>query len=225
MRQRPPRFLVLISGLALAQIPNGSPAAQDLPGGNSPAFRDKMTRWTNAKPEPAIAPAALPATDERVRLPRLSSGFGYREHPVLGRRAMHTGIDIPGPLGTPVQASESGVVSFTGRAGGYGEMVEIDHGGGLKTRYAHLSRILVSPGASVARGETIARMGSTGRSTGSHLHFEVRLNGRADNPLNYLGKSMPVIPHAYTPIIPERTHISQFARARMTAGQEQGMGF
>lgn len=127
---------------------------------------------------------------------------------------MHRGIDIPAPLGTSVRASCAGVVRFAGRAGGYGLMVEIDHGNGLHTRYAHLSRILAPEGTRVAQGEQIALMGSTGRSTGSHLHFEVRQDGRAADPLRFLNTAVPLAATVHTPVEP---HLSQFARARMAA--------
>ncbi|WP_235537034.1 M23 family metallopeptidase [Sphingomonas sp. Root241] len=135
--------------------------------------------------------------------------------------AIHYGVDIPGRMGTPVLASAPGVVRFAGAAGSYGEMVEIDHDGALATRYAHLSRILVRPGTRVEQGQPVALMGSTGRSTGSHLHFEVRVGGRAVDPLAYLGVSTPQPVKAW--IKADTPHISAFARAR--AGQSQGRAF
>ena len=115
-----------------------------------------------------------------------SSGFGVRPDPFTHRPAYHSGLDFRGAYATPVYATGPGVVSFTGVRSGYGNVVEVDHGGGLKTRYAHLSRILVRPGQRVAVGERIAAMGSTGRSTGPHLHYEVWVNGRAQNPGRFL---------------------------------------
>jgi murein DD-endopeptidase MepM/ murein hydrolase activator NlpD len=115
-----------------------------------------------------------------------SSGFGVRADPFTHRPAYHSGLDFRGAYATPVYATGPGVVSFTGVRSGYGNVVEIDHGRGLKTRYAHLSRILVRPGQQVAVGERIAAMGSTGRSTGPHLHYEVWVNGRAQNPGRFL---------------------------------------
>ena len=99
---------------------------------------------------------------------------------------MHAGIDLAAPLGTPVYATADGFVDRAEWAGGYGNLVEIDHGKGLQTRFGHLSRILVQPGQRVTRGMLIALMGSTGRSTGSHLHYEVRIDGRAVNPVPFL---------------------------------------
>ncbi len=115
-----------------------------------------------------------------------TSNFGIRTDPFRGTAAMHAGVDIPGPIGTPVYATADGMVDRAERAGGYGNMVEIDHGKGIATRYGHLSRILVAANQHVKRGELIALMGSTGRSTGSHLHYEVRIDGHAVNPVPFL---------------------------------------
>lgn len=117
---------------------------------------------------------------------QFTSNFGIRSDPFRGTAAMHAGVDIPGPVGTPVYATADGVVDRAERAGGYGNLVEIDHGKGIQTRYGHLSRILVADGARVRRGQLIALMGSTGRSTGPHLHYEVRIDGHAVNPVPFL---------------------------------------
>ena len=111
-----------------------------------------------------------------------SSGFGVRIDPFTGRPAVHTGLDFAGGMGTAIHVTAPGVVSFTGVRSGYGNTIEIDHGGGFKTRYGHLSAIGVKVGQHVALGERIGAMGSTGRSTGPHLHYEVWVNGRAENP-------------------------------------------
>ena len=111
-----------------------------------------------------------------------SSGFGMRFDPFTGRPAFHSGMDFSGGMMTPIHATAPGVVSFTGGRSGYGNTIEIDHGSGFKTRYAHLSTIAVRPGQRVAIGQRIGGMGSTGRSTGPHLHYEVWVNGRAQNP-------------------------------------------
>jgi murein DD-endopeptidase MepM/ murein hydrolase activator NlpD len=116
----------------------------------------------------------------------ITSGFGSRTHPITRRIENHTGIDINGPVGTTIVAAEGGTVIMSGWNGGYGNCVVISHGNGLQTLYAHNSRNLVTVGQTVRKGEQIARMGSTGMSTGSHLHFEVRLNGVAVTPRNYL---------------------------------------
>lgn len=116
----------------------------------------------------------------------ITSDYGMRLHPILKEKRMHTGIDLRGAKGTPIKAAESGTVIFTGWMGAYGQVVIIDHGGGISTMYAHQSSILVKNGQKVARGETIGKVGSTGWSTGPHLHFEVRKNGTPVNPHNYL---------------------------------------
>ena len=114
------------------------------------------------------------------------SPFGMRWHPILGGYRMHTGIDIGASYGSPIIASDDGVVLFTGWYGGYGNTVILDHGSGLSTLYAHCSAILVSQGQQVARGQAIARVGATGYATGPHLHFEIRVNGVPVNPLSRL---------------------------------------
>jgi murein DD-endopeptidase MepM/ murein hydrolase activator NlpD len=115
-----------------------------------------------------------------------SSGFGVRYDPFTGHPAFHSGLDFSGGPMTPIHATAPGVVSFTGVRSGYGNTVEIDHGRGFKTRYAHMAVISVSVGQQVALGQRLGGMGSTGRSTGTHLHYEVWLNGRAMNPDRFL---------------------------------------
>jgi murein DD-endopeptidase MepM/ murein hydrolase activator NlpD len=115
-----------------------------------------------------------------------SSSYGVRVDPFTGRPAFHTGLDFPGGRMTPIEATGPGVVAFTGPRSGYGQTVEVDHGGGLKTRYGHLAVISVHVGDRVAIGQRLGGMGSTGRSTGTHLHYEVWLNGRPMNPERYL---------------------------------------
>jgi murein DD-endopeptidase MepM/ murein hydrolase activator NlpD len=136
----------------------------------------------------AAIPTSMPAA---VML--MSSGFGYRADPFTGGGAMHNGLDFKGPIGTPILAAAEGKVTFAGVHSGYGNCIEITHANGLVTRYAHLSGFNVSLGQNVARGIQIARMGSTGRSTGSHLHFEVRLNGQAINPRKFLEANSDVL--------------------------------
>ncbi|HYE69164.1 MAG TPA: M23 family metallopeptidase, partial [Anaerovoracaceae bacterium] len=117
---------------------------------------------------------------------RVSSAFGYRIHPTLHVRKLHTGIDIPVPTGTEVVAANSGKVILAGKNSSYGNVVVIDHGGGITTLYAHNSRLLVKVGQNVQQGEVISSSGNTGRSTGPHLHFEVRIDGEYKDPMNWL---------------------------------------
>ena len=118
---------------------------------------------------------------------RISSEFGMRTHPVHGDQRMHAGIDIAAPNGTPVSSTADGVVQFAGEKGGYGNMVILDHGNGLETRYAHLSSLSVKVGDVVADGDSVGKVGSTGTSTGNHLHYEVREDDKPVDPKKYLG--------------------------------------
>ena len=133
-------------------------------------------------------PQVVPATAQSI-----TSGFGYRRDPFNGRAAMHAGIDFKGPVGSPIFAAADGRVTFAGWRGGYGRAVEVTHPNGLMTRYAHLSRIDVKPGQLVKAGATLGGLGSTGRSTGPHLHFEVRINDRAINPRPFLETAPDVL--------------------------------
>ena len=117
---------------------------------------------------------------------RVSSPFGWRVHPIFGTKKMHTGVDIPAPTGTNIVAANGGKVQFAGVSGGYGNIVILDHGGGITTLYAHNSRLLVKTGQTVKKGQAIAKAGSTGYSTGPHLHFEVRRNGKYENPIPWV---------------------------------------
>ncbi|MEO1745857.1 MAG: M23 family metallopeptidase [Pseudomonadota bacterium] len=126
-------------------------------------------------------PIANPAPGRSI-----SSGFGNRRDPIIGKSAFHAGIDFRTPTGTPIRATASGKVVRAGRAGGYGKLVEIEHANGLRTRYAHLSKIHVRKGQRVEAGMTVGAAGSTGRSTGPHLHYEVRSGGKAVNPMTEL---------------------------------------
>ena len=116
----------------------------------------------------------------------LSSGFGYRKSPFTGQREFHKGIDISTRLKAPIIAPANGIVRFVGWDHGYGKSIILSHGHGLETRYAHLQKPLVKKGQYVKRGDTIALVGNTGRSTGPHLHYEVHVNGMAVNPLRYI---------------------------------------
>ncbi len=126
-------------------------------------------------------PQVLPASLEYI-----SSGFGYRADPFTGAGAFHAGLDFRGPIGSPIYAAAKGVVSFAGVRSGYGNCIEISHGNGLLTRYAHMSAFRAGLGQAVAAGQVIGAIGSTGRSTGPHLHFEVRINDQPVNPRPFL---------------------------------------
>jgi murein DD-endopeptidase MepM/ murein hydrolase activator NlpD len=117
--------------------------------------------------------------------------MGDRQDPITGEADFHPGLDIAGEKGQPVYATAAGVVSQSGWDTGYGNLVTIDHGFGLETRYGHLLKAEVKPGAKVKRGDLVGRVGSTGRSTGFHLHYEVRANGKLVNPLQLLTQQKP----------------------------------
>ncbi|MBX2861257.1 MAG: M23 family metallopeptidase [Vampirovibrio sp.] len=119
---------------------------------------------------------------------RLSSHYGWRTDPMNGRKRFHSGIDIAAPHGTPVYATQDGVVAYSGRYKGYGNIVVIQHSKTLSTLYAHNSKLLVRRGQTVRHGQLISRVGSTGRSTGPHLHFEVHQKKQYMNPMTYLGQ-------------------------------------
>jgi murein DD-endopeptidase MepM/ murein hydrolase activator NlpD len=130
---------------------------------------------------------AIPSDKPIKTAVAFTSGFGVRSDPFRGGAAMHPGIDLSGPYGTPIYATAEGTVLRAGwNSGGYGNLVEVDHGRGITTRFGHLSAILVNAGEHLTRGQLIGRMGSTGRSTGNHLHYEVRIDGRAVNPIPFM---------------------------------------
>jgi murein DD-endopeptidase MepM/ murein hydrolase activator NlpD len=116
----------------------------------------------------------------------LTSGFGYRTSPFTGRREMHKGLDVATRTGTPIIAPADGIVVFSGREGGFGKMLSIDHGYGIVSKYGHCSTIEAKLGQKVKRGDIVARVGNTGRSTGPHLHYEVAVNGVSVNPIRYI---------------------------------------
>jgi len=119
----------------------------------------------------------------------LSSYFGIRTDPFNGRRVHHSGVDFAGKMGSDVVSVAAGVVTYSGKRSGYGRLVEINHGNGYSTRYGHSSELLVKVGDTVKKGQVVAKMGTSGRSTGPHVHFEVLLNGRAVNPKKYIHAS------------------------------------
>ena len=116
----------------------------------------------------------------------LSSSYGMRVHPITGKLARHNRVDIPAPYGTPIYATADGIVGRAQRLGGYGNYVEIEHGNAIETRYGHMSSFVVQPGQQVKKGDVIGYVGSTGRSTGNHLHYEVRIDGEPVNPMPFV---------------------------------------
>jgi murein DD-endopeptidase MepM/ murein hydrolase activator NlpD len=165
---------------------SAKPQAQvEAPTQADPQFRALFASWKRLdQAEQTIG--GIPSMKPIVSAPAINSGFGVRSDPFNRRAAMHAGVDMPGPIGTQIFATADGIVGRAGRVGGYGNLIELDHGRGVQTRYGHLSAILVQPGTRIKRGQLIGLMGSTGRSTGSHLHYEVRIDGRAINPIPFL---------------------------------------
>lgn len=148
---------------------------------NQDEFESQISYLMQLEKVVSSIPLAAPLKDYKVTSP-----FGGRMDPIHGEAAIHTGIDIAGEYKSKVYSSAPGVVSFADMSGAYGRLVEIDHGSGISTRYGHLDRILVREGEVVKRGQLIGLQGNSGRSTGTHLHYEVRLNDQAINPANFL---------------------------------------
>lgn len=141
-------------------------------------------------------PSVLPIKVEDYTM---SSGYGYRRDPIYGSSKFHEGLDFSASIGTPVYATADGEITVAKREAGYGNCIDIDHGYNYLTRYAHLSEILVKEGSQVKRGQMIGKVGSTGKSTGPHLHYEVRFKGEAQNPVNYY--FMDLTPEEYNEMI------------------------
>ena len=156
----------------------------EAPAGADPRFRQLFVAWRQLDQlEDGII--AIPS-GRPVNTANFTSGYGTRSDPFRGSRAMHAGIDLAAPMGTPIYATADGIIGRSEYSGAYGNLVEINHGQGIQTRYGHMSRLIARPGQRVRRGEMIGLMGSTGRSTGSHLHYEVRIDGRAVNPVPFI---------------------------------------
>jgi murein DD-endopeptidase MepM/ murein hydrolase activator NlpD len=153
-----------------------------------PKFRSLFLSWKKLD-QIQQGVVAVPSAKPIETNVSFTSSFGIRSDPFRGGAAMHAGIDLAGPIGTPIYATADGVVSRAEWANGYGNLIQVEHGKGIQTRYGHLSQILVAPNTRVKRGELIGKMGSTGRSTGSHLHYEVRIDGHAVNPLPFIQSS------------------------------------
>ncbi|WP_338501219.1 M23 family metallopeptidase [Sphingomonas kaistensis] len=152
---------------------------------SDPTFKSLFNSWKklDSLQDGVIA---VPS-DKPVKTAAFTSSFGVRSDPFGRGAAMHAGIDLAGPVGTPIYATADGTITEVGyNNGGYGNLIKVDHGRGIETRYGHLSAFSVRVGERVKRGQVIGRMGSTGRSTGSHLHYEVRIDGRAVNPIPFM---------------------------------------
>jgi len=196
---------------AMAQTsdaPAAPAAATALPSGDSVLVRARHTEWSG----PGVGSPARQEATLQVQLRKplaigyLSSTFGVRNDPINGTARAHRGLDIAAPFGTPIFASEDGTASFAGNAGDYGRMIQIDHRDGVQTRYGHLSRILIRSGARIRRGDTIGLVGSSGRSTGSHLHFEVRIDGRPVDPSRPLPGVAMDAPPPVSVVLPVTVH-------------------
>jgi murein DD-endopeptidase MepM/ murein hydrolase activator NlpD len=174
---------------------SGKPEAPDRLSGMTAAYQPVVPRSASLRlavmppTERPVAPresppdvATLVSVEAATAPPRQTSGFGYRKDPFDGSLKRHSGVDLGAAMGTPIHATEAGVVKFAGVSGGYGNLVVIDHGDGVETRYAHCSVLEVKPGDHVVAGQVVARVGSTGRSTGPHLHLELREGGVAVDP-------------------------------------------
>ena len=154
-------------------------------GSADPTFKQLFTSWK--KLDNLASGAIAVPSDKPVKTAAFTSGYGVRSDPFRGGAAMHAGIDLAGPHGTPIYATADGMVTTAKwNSGGYGNLIKVDHGRGIETRYGHLAQMLVRDGQQVKRGQLIGRMGSTGRSTGNHLHYEVRIDGRAVNPIPFM---------------------------------------
>lgn len=183
----PQRFHKAEGAMGGPYEPIDAATAKAAEGDSDAQFKALFTSWKKLDQleQGVIAiPSQKPVSDVKF-----TSSFGVRSDPFRGTAAMHAGVDIPGALGTPVYATADGIIGRAGWAGGYGNLVEIEHGKGIQTRYGHCSKLLVAPNTRVKRGQLIALMGSTGRSTGSHLHYEVRVDGRAVNPIPFMQQS------------------------------------
>ena len=166
----------------------------DHDGGLDPRFERmvlSLSRMASLERGLQEIPQVMPADINSI-----SSGFGYRRDPFNGHAAMHAGLDFRAPYGAPIRAAADGTVSFVGQKSGYGNVVEVSHGNGMITRYAHMSRFGSRMGQDVKAGEVIGAIGNSGRSTGPHLHFELRINGRAVNPRPFLETAPDVLEEA-----------------------------
>jgi murein DD-endopeptidase MepM/ murein hydrolase activator NlpD len=209
----------LIARDTLSATPSGArelprPFAGRLALADEPAPARRSPRTTAIRPAPRREPAAIaPTATAAMAAPLtallppagvLTSRFSRnRRHPVLGIRRPHLGVDLRAPYGTPILAPSAGVVRRVAREAGFGLLIEVDHGGGVLTRYAHCSRALVREGQQVARGERIAAVGRSGVASGPHLHYEVSVDGRSVDPLTFAFADWAAVPDSIA--IPDPT--------------------
>jgi murein DD-endopeptidase MepM/ murein hydrolase activator NlpD len=165
--------------------PEDLKANQTALGVSDPEFRALADSWGKINGAVTKVEVAVPSINP-VDVMKFSSGYGYRSAPTRGASRNHKGLDIPGPVGTPIYATADGMIGRAQWVSGYGKFVEINHGNAVQTRYGHLSAMNVVPGQRIRKGDVLGYMGSTGRSTGSHLHYEVRIAGEAINPTAFL---------------------------------------
>ena len=177
------------SSAAAVDVTDAVEEAQSPLGNGDAQFRQLFASWENLDTENG-QPVALPTVSVPSRMPlesaRVSSGYGMRDHPVLRKRARHNGIDLAAPTGTPIYATADGTIERANWFSSYGNYIQIDHGNAIETRFGHLSRIVVSDGQKVHKGDLIGYVGSTGRSTGPHLHYEVRIAGKPVDPRPFM---------------------------------------
>lgn len=180
--------IIVPSGLQVATA-NSSPLVI---GDEDAEYRQLMAQWRNHESRQsgeAFTPRVSVPSGMPLAQARMSSDYGMRDHPVTGGRKRHKGVDLAAARGTPVYATADGVVELAKYSSSYGNYIKMDHGAQLETRFAHLSRMAVATGQQVKKGDLIGYVGSTGRSTGPHLHYEVRVAGQAVNPLPYMAES------------------------------------
>ncbi len=166
---------LLRTELSILKLQDELPAVED-------NLRTSEKSIAAAQARQAATPSIWPTTGT------ITSGYGYRQNPFGWGKQFHSGLDIGARTGTPIYATAKGVINYSGYQSGYGYVVFINHGYGYSTTYAHMSKFVVKRGQSVQKGQLIGYVGSTGRSTGPHLHYEVRINGGTQNPINYLGR-------------------------------------
>lgn len=187
-------------------------------------FEMAMLRWSASAPSALTSTAPVSNAEQLewpVRTGRLSSRFGIRNDPLGDGMRAHWGIDIPQAIGTPIHAAGRGVVTFAGWSSGYGNLVRIDHGDGYETRYGHLLTITVVRGTALQQGAIIGNVGSTGRSTGAHLHFEVRENGKPVDPLGRQSSPSSSIFVPPAPLPPAEEHWNGFGEDRNALPQSR----